>query len=104
MFSNQQTIVYIIMNFALSALLLVAVNANMQSPFGLEVKFWLVGMSLILAFGSLISIVGIDIERQTRLVRKIHGICKLGQYLTSVAWLLYGNYIAFLEGDTGRKE
>ena len=92
------------MNFALSALLLVAVNSNLRSPAGLEIKYWLVGMAMILALGSLVSVVGIDIERQTRLARKIHGICKLVQYLISVAWLLYGNYLAFLDDETCRKE
>ena len=65
------------MNFALSFLLLVAVNSNLDSAYGLEVKAWLIGFSMILAFGSLISVFGIDIERQTRVRRKIHGVCKL---------------------------
>ena len=54
------------MNFALSALLLVAVNSNIHHPCGLGMKYWLIGMSFILALGSLVSIVGMDIERQTR--------------------------------------
>ena len=40
-------------------MLLVAVNSNLESPYGIEVKFWLIGMSLILALGSLISLVSI---------------------------------------------
>ena len=51
------------MNFAMSALLLVAVNTSVKAPYGLEIKYWLIGMSIILALGSLISIIGVDIER-----------------------------------------
>ena len=51
------------MNFALSALLIVAVNSTVEEPYGLKIKYWLIIMSMILAVGSLISIVGIDIER-----------------------------------------
>ena len=103
-FSNQQTVIYILMNFALSAILLVAVNSNVHQPYGLEIKYWLIGMALILALGSLISIIGIDIERQTRLARKLHGIFKLVHYLISVSWLFYGNYLAFLDDEKCRKE
>ena len=53
------------MNFAVAVILLFAVNANIQSPHGLEIKAWLIGFSMILAIGSLISVIGIDIERQT---------------------------------------
>ena len=37
-------------------------------------------------------------------MRKLHAACKLAQYLCSVVWLLYGNFLAFLDGDTCPRE
>lgn len=47
---------------------------------------------------------GMDIDRKPRMIRKIHSSCKLAQYLVSVAWLMYGNYVAFIDGDTCPRE
>ena len=91
---------FVVLNFAMAVILLVAVNCNMEYPCGKDMKFWLIGFSIILALGSLVSVMGIDIDRQRRMRRKLHNACKLAQYLLSVGWLFYGNYIAFVDEDT----
>ena len=102
--TNAQTVLFVILNFSMAVMLLVAVNCNMQNPCGSEMKYWLIIFSLVLALGSLVAVMGMDIDRQRRLMRQIHNGCKLIQYLISVGWLLYGNYIAFIDGDTCPRE
>ena len=47
---------------------------------------------------------GLDIARKPRKIRKIHAFSKLGQYLLSVAWLVHGNFVVFLDNDTCPRE
>lgn len=98
--TSTQSVLFVLLNFCLAVILLVAVNCNLQVECGSEMKYWLIVFSMVLALGSLVSVMGMDIDRQPRLLRRIHSGCKLAQYLTSVTWLLYGNYIAFVDGDT----
>ena len=102
--TSAQTVLFVVLNFSLAVILLVAVNCNMDIACGMEMKAWLIIFSMILALGSLIAVLGMDIDRQPRLMRKLHSACKLAQYLCSVVWLLYGNYLAFLDGDTCPRE
>lgn len=98
--TNTQSILFVILNFSMAIILLVAVNCSIKVPCGTEMKYWLIVLSLVLALGSLVAVFGMDIERQPAIKRKIHSALKFAQYLTSVAWLLYGNYVAFIDGDT----
>ena len=61
--TNAQTVLFVILNFSMAVILLVAVNCNLQYPCGAEMKYWLIIFSLILALGSLISVMGMDIDR-----------------------------------------
>ena len=61
--SNVQTVLFVVLNFAMAVILLVAVNCNMEYPCGAEMKYWLIVFSIILALGSLVSVMGIDIDR-----------------------------------------
>ena len=54
---------FVVLNFAMAVILLVAVNCNMEYPCGAEMKYWLIVFSIILALGSLVSVMGIDIDR-----------------------------------------
>ena len=102
--TNAQAVLFVTLNFSLAVILLVAVNCNMEVPCGLEMKMWLIVFSMVLALGSLVSVLGMDIDRKPRLTRQIHAACKLAQYFTSVSWLFYGNYVAFIDDDTCPRE
>ena len=102
--TNTQSVLFVLLNFSLAVILLVAVNCNLEIECGMEMKSWLIMFSMVLALGSLIAVFGMDIDRQPRLMRKIHAGGKLVQYLTSVGCLLVGNYIAFIDGETCPKE
>lgn len=93
-----------VLNFSLAVILLVAVNCNLEAPCGTEMKYWLIIFSMILAMGSLVAVMGMDVDRQARTMRSIHGGFKFAQYLSSVSWLIYGNYLAFFDGDTCPRE
>jgi hypothetical protein len=53
-FTNTQTLMYVLVNFAMAGLLLVAVNSNLESPCNAQMKYWLLLMALILASNSLV--------------------------------------------------
>ena len=61
--TNTQTVLFVILNFCMAVILIVAVNCNMLAPCGTEMKYWLIFFSLILALGSLVAVLGMDIER-----------------------------------------
>ena len=67
-------------------------------------KQWLLSFSIVLALGSLNAVYGLDISRKPKRMRQIHATCKLLQYLLSVSWLIYGNFIAFLDDDVCPRE
>ena len=70
--TNFQAIVFIILNFTMALILIVAVNCNMDIACGLEMKQWLIVFAMILGLGSLVSVVGLDIDRQPRLKRQMY--------------------------------
>lgn len=102
--TSTQAVIFVILNFCMAVILLVAVNCSIGVPCGVPMKFWLIIFSMILAIGSLVSVFGMDIDRKPRLIRRVHQWCKLAQYLTSVGWLFYGNFLAFIDGDTCPRE
>jgi len=61
--TSTQTVIFVLLNFCLAVILIIAVNCNMLAPCGNEMKYWLIVFSLILALGSLVAVVGMDIER-----------------------------------------
>jgi len=61
--TNTQTVIFVILNFSLALILVIAVNCNMLASCGKEMKYWLIVFSLIMALGSLVAVVGMDIER-----------------------------------------
>ena len=63
--------------FLMCLILLVAVYCTKESQNGIKRKFWLGGMSFILALGALVALTGIGIEGASRIARKIHAIAKL---------------------------
>ena len=95
---------FVIINFSMAVMLIVAVNCNIDVQCGYKMKAWLVSYAMILGLGSLIAAIGLDIERQPRLLRRVHNWCKLAQYFSSVGWLVYGNYLAFIDGNTCPRE
>ena len=75
--TNAQAVLFVILNFSMAVMLLVAVNCNMQPDCGTEMKYWLIFYAMILAIGSLVTVMGMDIDRQPRIMRKIHSAFKL---------------------------
>jgi hypothetical protein len=61
--TNNQTVIYVLLNFGLALILLSAVNSNVDTQCAVQLKYWLVIFALILAGNSLIQVTGIDIER-----------------------------------------
>ena len=61
--TSAQTVLFVVLNFSLAVILLVAVNCNMDVACGMEMKAWLIIFSMILALGSLIAVLGMDIDR-----------------------------------------
>jgi len=102
--TTTQQLLFVSLNFCMAILLIIAVNCNIRIPCGAEMKQWLLVFSIVLAIGSLIAVLGLDIARKPRKIRKIHAISKLAQYLCSVTWLIYGNFIVFIDGDTCPRE
>lgn len=72
--TDNQTVVYILMNFGLSFLLITAVNNNATSTqrCAYTLKQWIIVFALILATNSLCTIYGIDIQRKPVCQRNIH--------------------------------
>ena len=84
--TTTQQYVFIFVNFAMALILLIVVNCDHNIQCGLGMKHWLLVCSIILALGSLICVMGLDIERQARGVRRIHESAKLAQYFILVGW------------------
>ena len=61
--TNTQTVLFVILNFCMAVILIVSVNCNMLASCGTEMKYWLIFFSLILALGSLVAVLGMDVER-----------------------------------------
>lgn len=51
--TNAQTILFVILNFCLAVILLVAVNCNLEISCGSEMKQWLIIFAMVLSLGSL---------------------------------------------------
>lgn len=65
LFTQNQAILYVLMNFAVATILLVAVNANIKSVACAPImKQWLISLALILSANSLLQVFGIDIRRK----------------------------------------
>ena len=88
---------YVLINFAMAAILIIAVNSNVNNPCANQAKFWLLTFAMILALNSLLQVLGIGMQYKSHTKRKAFEFSKLMQYLTSVAWLIYGNYLYFTQ-------
>ena len=102
--TNMQQFLFVFLNFSMACLLLIAVNCSIECSCGVEVKQWLLIFSIVLALGSLVSVLGFDIARQPRSIRRAYSIAKFLQYLASVTWLIYGNFLVFFDDDTCPRE
>ena len=102
LFTQNQAILYVAMNFSVAAILIVAVNSNMSASCAPVLKYWLITLALLLSANSLLQVFGIDIRHKPRLTQKIFTISKVVQFLCSVAWLCYGHYIFFVFGNECR--
>ena len=61
--TSTQSVLFVLLNFSLAVILLVAVNCNLEVECGAEMKYWMIIFSMILAIGSLIAVFGMDIDR-----------------------------------------
>jgi len=60
-FTDVQTVLYVLMNFGLSVILIVTVNSNLEGPCDATIKYWLLMFALVLAINSLIQVYGIGL-------------------------------------------
>ena len=95
LFTYNQAILYVLMNFSVAAILLVAVNSNLNVGCAPVLKYWLITLALLISASSLLQVFGIDIRHKPLLTQKIYTISKVTQFLCSVAWLCYGHYVFF---------
>jgi hypothetical protein len=54
LFTQNQAIMYVLMNFAVAAMLLVAVNTNLRVSCAPALKYWLITLALIISSSSLL--------------------------------------------------
>jgi len=59
--TDNQTTLYIFLNFTMTFMLLVAVNTNIDAQCGSVLKFWIVIFAMILSMKTLVEVFGIDI-------------------------------------------
>ena len=77
LFTQNQAILYVAMNFSVAAILIVAVNSNMSPSCAPVLKYWLITLALLLSANSLLQVFGIDIRHKPRLTQKIFTISKV---------------------------
>jgi hypothetical protein len=103
--TDNQTVIYILMNFGLAFLLVTAVNNNSATATcAITLKQWIVVFALILATNSLLTIYGIDIQKKSLFQRKVHQVLKILCYTATVGWLLRGVDLYSIDGITCRQQ
>lgn len=87
---------YVVINFAVAGILLVAVNTNINTVACAPImKQWIISLALILSAGSLLQVYGIDIRRKSYVQQQIFNSAKILQFLSSVMWIAYGQWIYY---------
>jgi heme O synthase-like polyprenyltransferase len=78
LFTQNQAVMYVVINFAVATILLVTVNTNINTLACAPVmKQWLLSLALILSAGSLLTVYGIDIRYKSQVHQTLFNYAKI---------------------------